>query len=55
MRPTAPDPAMCSGSTDAIPADPSLYHLVVDATVLSVEDLVEVLALAAEAFWRQGS
>jgi len=35
------------------PADASLYHLVVDATILSVEDIVDVLVLAAEAFWRQ--
>ena len=35
--------------------DPSLYHLVLDATVLSVEDAVEVLAVAAEAFWRQSA
>jgi cytidylate kinase len=34
------------------PAEVSLYHLVLDATVLSVEDLVDVVALAAEAFWR---
>ena len=35
------------------PADASLYHLVVDPTILSVEDVVNVLALAAEAFWRR--
>jgi cytidylate kinase len=33
------------------PADPSLYHLVVDATVLSVEACVELVAFAAEASW----
>ena len=35
------------------PAEASLYHLVVDATVLSVEEVVNVLGLAAEAFWRR--
>jgi cytidylate kinase len=34
------------------PADPELYHLVLDSTVLRVEDCVEVLAGAATAFWR---
>ena len=33
------------------PADPSLYHLVVDTTVLSFDDCVDVVARAAEAFW----
>ncbi len=37
------------------PADASLYHIVLDATVLAVDDVVELLALAAEAFWRQAS
>ena len=37
------------------PADPSLYHLVIDATVLPVEDLRGDVALAAQAFWRQSS
>ena len=32
--------------------DASLYHLVVDSTVLSTDDCVEVLALAAMSFWR---
>jgi cytidylate kinase len=32
--------------------DPSLYHLVLDTTVLSLDDSVEVLAAAAVAFWR---
>jgi cytidylate kinase len=35
------------------PGDASLYHLVLDATILSVEDVVDVLASAAEAFWRR--
>jgi len=33
------------------PADPSLYHLIVDATVLHLEVGVEMLARAAESFW----
>jgi len=33
------------------PADPSLYHLVVDATVLDLETGVEMLAASAESFW----
>src|SRR5436305_3862893 len=33
------------------PSDPSLYHLVVDATVLTVESCVEVLAVAAQDYW----
>jgi hypothetical protein len=33
------------------PADPSLYHLVVDSTVLSVDACVEVVASAARAAW----
>ena len=37
------------------PAEPSLYHLIVDPTVLSPEDCVEVLATAALAFWRYQS
>ena len=37
------------------PADASLYHVVLDATVLSVDDVVDVVALAAEAFWRLDS
>jgi cytidylate kinase len=37
------------------PADASLYHLVVDATALSVDDVVDVVALAAQAFWRHDS
>ena len=34
------------------PAEPSLYHLIVDPTVISPDDCVEVLATAALAFWR---
>ena len=33
------------------PADPTLYHLVVDATVLDLEVGVEMLGAAAESFW----
>jgi cytidylate kinase len=33
-------------------AEATLYHLVVDATVFPVEELVELLASAAESFWR---
>ncbi|MCU1450521.1 MAG: cytidylate kinase, partial [Acidimicrobiales bacterium] len=33
------------------PADPSLYHLVLDPTVLSIDACVDLLATAAEAFW----
>ena len=35
------------------PDDPSLYHLVMDSTVLASEDCVEILAAAAESFWRR--
>ena len=33
------------------PADPTLYHVVLDVTVLSASACVELLAAAAEAFW----
>jgi hypothetical protein len=33
------------------PADPSLYHLVLDPTVLSLDACVDLIAAAAEAFW----
>lgn len=36
------------------PGEQSLYHLIVDPTVLSPEDCVEVMATAALAFWRHG-
>lgn len=36
----------------ADPADASLYHLVVDSTVLSVDTCVDVVASAATAAWR---
>ena len=36
-------------------ADPRLYHLVMDSTVLATNACVEVLAVAAEAFWQQGA
>ena len=35
------------------PSDPSLYHLVVDTTVLPPEVVTELVATAAEAFWSQ--
>jgi cytidylate kinase len=34
------------------PSDPTLYHLVVDATTIAADALTEVIAAAAEAFWR---
>ena len=34
------------------PSDPALYHLVVDGTAMAVDDVVELIAAAAEAFWR---
>jgi cytidylate kinase len=34
-------------------ADPALYHLVLDPTVLALDDCVEILASAATAFWAQ--
>jgi cytidylate kinase len=37
------------------PAEAALYHLVVDATVLPVDAVVELVASAAQAFWRQGA
>jgi cytidylate kinase len=37
------------------PADVSLYHLVLDSTVLPVDVCVELVARAAEAFWAQES
>jgi cytidylate kinase len=33
------------------PTDPGLYHLMIDATVLSQDDCVELIARAATAFW----
>ena len=33
------------------PADPALYHLILDATVLATDDCVELIARAAAAFW----
>lgn len=36
---------------DKDPADPSLYHLVLDSTALTLESCVDVVAFAAEAFW----
>ena len=37
----------------ADPADPHLYHLVMDSTVLALHDCVELIATAATAFWRR--
>jgi cytidylate kinase len=34
------------------PSDHTLYHLVIDATSISADALVEVIATSAEAFWR---
>jgi cytidylate kinase len=34
------------------PADPTLYHLVIDATVLSAATCVDIIAAAADAFWK---
>lgn len=36
---------------DRDPADPALYHLVLDSTALALSACVEVLAAAANAFW----
>jgi cytidylate kinase len=36
-------------------ADPSLYHLVIDSTLLSIDTCVETLAAAATAFWTETS
>jgi cytidylate kinase len=33
------------------PSDPTLYHLVIDATTITADALVEVIAAGAEAFW----
>jgi cytidylate kinase len=37
------------------PADPSLYHLSLDPTVLSTEAVVEIVAAAVQAFWERES
>jgi cytidylate kinase len=36
------------------PAEPGLYHLILDSTVLSVAATVEVVASAAAAYWEYG-
>jgi cytidylate kinase len=36
-------------------ADPSLYHLALDTTVMSTDAVVEILARAAGAFWERES
>jgi len=33
------------------PSDPSLYHLILDSTVLTLDSCVDVLAVAAEDYW----
>jgi cytidylate kinase len=33
------------------PADPAHYHLVLDSTVLGSDDVIELLAMAATAYW----
>jgi cytidylate kinase len=33
------------------PADPSLYHLILDATVMTTDPVVELIAAAAQAAW----
>ncbi len=38
---------------DRDPADPRLYHLMVDSTVIPVEACVELIAGAASAFWER--
>jgi cytidylate kinase len=38
---------------DRDPADPRLYHLMVDTTVIPVERCVELIAVAASAFWER--
>jgi cytidylate kinase len=38
---------------DRDPADPRLYHLMVDSTVIPIERCVELIADAASAFWER--
>jgi hypothetical protein len=33
------------------PADPTLYHLTLDATVLPIEVCTDLVVTAADAFW----
>lgn len=40
---------------DKDPADPALYHLVLDSTALTLEACVELIATAAQAFWRRSA
>jgi cytidylate kinase len=35
------------------PTDPALYHLILDSTILSLDDCVEIIASAATAFWAE--
>ena len=51
-RPTAPGPPV-QRLYGRDPAEAALYHLVVGATVLPVDAVVELVASAAQAFWRQ--
>jgi cytidylate kinase len=37
------------------PADPALYHLVLDTTAFSFDDCIDVLAAAATAHWRHAA
>jgi cytidylate kinase len=36
---------------DRNPADSRLYHLIIDSTVLTAGDCVEIITIAASAFW----
>jgi cytidylate kinase len=40
---------------DRDPADPRLYHLMVDSTVIPVDHCVELIAAAAAAFWQRAA
>jgi cytidylate kinase len=37
------------------PADPKLYHLIIDSTVVPLDTVVEVIAIAARATWARES
>ncbi len=39
---------------DRDPADPRLYHLIVDSTAVTLPDVVTLVAEAATAFWERG-
>jgi cytidylate kinase len=38
---------------DRDPADPSLYHLVIDSTAIPLDDCVNLISVAATSFWRR--